>query len=201
MVPSKARSSPSANSIAWSLDSTRIFYAAGPVSVVDLTTGAITALTAPSGFGSDFSVSHDPVAEKIAYLRVKQDVQTARQGGSLIVIDTSTLTPQIDNAPQGVELYATSAHFGPDSAVVISTSDSIYLFDTDYGSSVQVLNGLAFAPVTAFNPPGDMIAYTGAGTVDPAVTQIFTVPRAGGETKQLTNHTDGTIADLVWLPG
>ncbi len=208
-------SSVQVDSLAWSLDGMRLFYNDGGVSVLDIASGQTYALTVPSGFGPDFSLSHHPSENRLAFLRRSQN----RVDGSLFVIDTSVTTER-SSTEDSLLTSARSVQWSEDGSVlVMATTNGVMVSNIDRGTNMQSVTDLLNSPDAALNPAGNRVAYA-IGIIDedaadnsdededeeevtgpPTISQIFVVGRTGGASLQLTTHEEGMISDLIWLEG
>jgi Tol biopolymer transport system component len=194
-------SSVRARDPAWNSTGDKFFFSDSYVFGLDVAKNKLYPLSDPSGFGPDFALVHNPLKNTLAYLRSAKDIKTGETAGQLLEIDTTSFVKT--SVPQGgANFYALSLRWSPDGRLlVVGTKDAVLIVDPEYGSSNQVVSNLKFEPQPAFSPDARTIAYVDGDPVNPAVPEIFSVERSGGASKQLTQHQEGSISSLNWLPG
>ncbi len=185
--------------LTWSPNGEWVFFSNGPILAVNVETAeTLPSLTAPTGFGADFSLAHHPRTNELYYLKSDADVLDGRTGGTLALINTSEITPNMDEI-RTVELFARFIEWNADGIyLLISTDNSVLLLGKESGTSVELVSGNQFQPQPALSPDAQYVAYVNADAANPAVPQVYVVDRLGETAVQLTHHTEGTIDDLVW---
>lgn len=189
--------------ILWDIDSSRIFFSDDTIFLLDLTSGARSpALTQTLGFGADFNLAFDPQDPgTLTYLRAVRDPRTDLTGGSLFQIevwDTSQLPiPEQISAP-----LAESYQWNWDgSFMLVSTRTSIALYERRLGATRSLVPNLQIHPAAIFSPDGEMIAFVGVDPANAQLQQVFVTRRRDIRPVAITNHSEGTVSDLIWRRG
>jgi dipeptidyl aminopeptidase/acylaminoacyl peptidase len=187
--------------LTWSSNGEWIFFSNGPILAVNVETAeAIPALTAPTGFGPDFSLTHHPVTDELYYLKSDAEISSGRTGGTLALINTAEVAPNMDEF-RGVELFASRIEWNADGTyLLISTNNSVLLLGKESGTSVQLVRFNQLPPQPALSPDAQYVAYVNIDPINPSVPQVYIVDKLGENAMQVTHHTEGAIDDLVWAP-
>ncbi len=190
-----------ARDLTWNEDGTRLFYSNGPIFVADIAAGGPpTPITLPGGFGPDYAPAHSPTEPNLYFLRPIDTVGTGRQGSALVSIFNTRALPDRPIAPLGTPLYAQRLLWSADGQfLLIMTDRELLVINTANGSTRAIVENLAMPPLAAFSPDNSAIAYTAMGESS-AIPQIWRVERLDGIIRQVTNHPEGTIEGLLWLP-
>jgi hypothetical protein len=183
--------------MAWSLNGERIYFSDGALKAVDLHTGFVFNATRVSGWGADTEPLINPRDGLLYFLRPQE---IGRDGGQLFSQDVSQLTGGLE-PPQPTPVsgfYATQMMLSStgDEFLLAGENGSIVLVNPRLGSTLIVVENLASlqsAPV--FSPDNQQIAYVALGSVAP---QIYVVGRVNAPAAVITDHTEGTVAELVW---
>lgn len=194
-------SGPEARDLTWNEEGTRLFYSNGPIFVADIAVGGPpTPITLPSGYGADYAPAHSPSEPNLYFLRSIDTVGTGRQGGALVSIFNTNNLPKQPISPLGTPLYAQRLLWSADGQfLLIMTDMNIQLINSANGSTRILVDNLALPPLATFSPNNAVIAYTALGA-EGNVPQIWIFERLDQLNRQLTNHPDGTIEAIVWLP-
>lgn len=188
------------DSLAWSNDGRRLFFAAGAVYGIEVISATLyPPITQPTGFGPDFSLAFQPGGQSLFYLKTEQDDKTGTLGGNLSQVNTADLTNLPLPESRSTLLYAATIQWSKDGRYLLSaTPEDVLVQDIKAGTANSIVLGSQFAPQPAFSPDGAMIAYVDAGEGAEPIPQVYLVRRDGTDRRQITFHRGGTISDLVW---
>jgi dipeptidyl aminopeptidase/acylaminoacyl peptidase len=188
--------------LTWNPSGRWLFFTDGAILAVDMSTSEVfPPLSHPSGFGPDFSLAHNPRTNQLYYLKTGASFETGQTGGNLYLMDTTEVVPNM-NELKGAELFARQIRWNSDgSYLIISTDTNVMLLGSQSGTSVEVVTGSAFAPQPTLSPDSEFVAYVDSNPQTPTIQQVFIVDRLGVASRQITNHQEGTIEDLVWSAG
>jgi Tol biopolymer transport system component len=113
-------------------------------------------------------------------------------------------TTSVETAPteqRGQQAFVpVSVRYSRDGLYLLMTSsDAIWVQDEVLGTAVGVYQNARIVPLAALSPDGEWVAFVDLDAAN--VEQIFIVSRRGGSVTQITQHSEGTIRDLLWAQG
>lgn len=187
-----------ASELIWSSDGTRLFYTDRSVYVVDIASGATLLVSQATGFGPDYSLTFNSADQRLYFLHTTQE--SAAEGlGQVAVADVRTLS----DISRRRELSFTGSYLawgttGAYMLIVEGSSISVYT-PSGAQTTTTILTGLTLPPNPIFSPDDAQIAYIATTAELPNVQQVFVMSRAGDSPTLLTAHSEGTVADLIWL--
>ena len=186
--------------LSWSADGEWLYFSDDAIYAVNATTGEVSqALTQITGYGPDFMPVHSPSQPELYYLKTRQDMNTGIRGGNLSFFDTQHIPEQPVERP-GAELYVDELEYSRDGEfLLISGERGIWVQRQAVQTASQIVNDLVVDPEPTFSPDASRVAYVNVDSL--GIPQIYVVDRREGDMAQITAHQDGTISDLVWLPG
>lgn len=186
--------------LAWNADGSLLLFSVGEIYALDLASGVVSPpLTASGGFGPDYSLAHSPVEPVLYYLKPFRDIQTGQAGGRPHRISTQNVSaaPVEQRAGDGFMerlVFSRSGLF-----LALASQTDVWVRELAFNTSVQVVRGARQPPQPVLSPDGQQVAYIDLDTA--GVPQVFVVDRLGGAPRQITQHTYGTVSDLVWAEG
>lgn len=185
--------------VVWDPFGERLFFSEINLFAVDLATGvASEALTSTLGFGNPFDLAFDPAnLSQLTYIRPEQPPQPDITAGVPFRLDVSDVAAA--PVPQPLPAtFSTGFDWRDDgSGMVIAGVDTVLVYTVERGSARAVVDGLNSVPQVVYRPDGAFFAYTDVDTN--GVPQVFLWNVAERTSQQLTNHTEGTIRDMVWI--
>jgi Tol biopolymer transport system component len=189
------------DSLAWSNDGSRLFFAADAVYGIHVASVTLyPPLTQPTGFGPDFSLAFQPGSQSLFYLKTERDDKTGATGGILSQVSTADLTTLPLSELRTTLLYAASIQWSWDGRYLLSaTTEDVLVQDMKAGTANSIVLKSKFPPQPVFSPGGALVAYVDAGAGPDNIPQIFLVGRDGTNRNQVTFHKGGTISDLNWV--
>lgn len=196
--PLTQRGSLTLSEIEWSSSGDRLFFSDQSIYALDLASGAVTIpLTAFTGFGSDFSLSHHPSQPKLYYVKPFREFGSDSPSDYISFIDTTSLDAAPTERRSQQPFVAVSLRYSRDgSLLLIASADAVWVQDEVFGTAAQVHQNGQIPPVPTLSPDGQRVAFVDADA--DGVPQIFTVSRQGEQVAQITRHLEGSIVDLVW---
>ncbi len=187
-------------SVTWNDAGTRVFFASDGVYAFDMSANLLyPPLTSPSGYGPDRNPAYRPGTDELYYLRSFFDGATNLLGGTLYHFSTSDLSTLPIDAIPGPQFGAQLIHWSPDGRyLVVSTSRDVILYDVIVGSNLPIVTGSNFFPQAIFSPDGETVAYVDGKFGARTIPEIYVISKDGQSQRQITQHQEGTIANLNW---
>jgi Tol biopolymer transport system component len=188
------------DSLSWSSDGSKLFFATDAIYAIDVTPVRLyAALTAPTGFGPDFSPAFQPGSNALFYLKTERDDKTGKSGGILSQVNTADLGSLPLSELRTTLLYAVNIRWSRDGRYLLSaTTEDVLVQDMKAGTANSIVLKSKFPPQPIFSPDAAMIAYVDAGEGPDNIPQIYLVGRNGNNRRQITFHRGGTVSDLNW---
>ncbi|MFW5772959.1 MAG: TolB family protein [Phototrophicaceae bacterium] len=188
--------------VVWSADGERLFFSDTTLFSTGLDGSVSSPLTLTLGFGPDRALSIQPgQSTQLTYLAIVQGSRpTARQ------IDVSTALAQGQPRPEFRDLPVRDTQALAWSAdgryLVYVREDEVMLYDTGPRSTRTLVEGLTAPQEALFAPYSTvLVAYTAQDPDNPGIPQVYVFNRRSGAVSQVTAHTEGTVADVLWLDG
>lgn len=191
--------------VVWQPDGAALYFNNEAIYAVSLVTGAVSAaLTETRGFGVDFGLVFTPMQPNLlTYLQAERIVETDQSGGVAFQIDiTGVATGEVNGLLERRALpssLAQQVEWSADgSALLVSEETAIRLYDMTLLRGEIITSGLAIPPQAILSPEAQFIAYYIPERRLPEVAQLAVLDRASGQTRQITQITEGGFTDLLW---
>lgn len=179
--------------VTYNLDGNTIYFSNDALYMLDLTTGTLsTSLTVTRGIGSDFNMTFDSTTPNVVYYLQDTTIDpNTLQEGVLYGMDTTTSTRVFE--------YSSTTYwydFSP-THILISSKNAIYHVDRNSFVGDAIIFGTTALPYAVYSPDGTRAAYVNGDGNN--ISQIYVTSLDRDDTQQLTNITEGTISDLIWI--
>jgi WD40 repeat protein len=180
-----------------------LFFSSPTIYALDLNTMERSPmLTRDNGFGPDRSLVFNPQRPRLlTYLQAESSTNLTSYDGFLFAIDIAATRGFI---PPTIAIRSATDTYQWDNdgqSIVMSSQDSVYLWDQETNIASGIVIGVIFPPRAIFNPDSDKIAYIDADPNNRQLAQIYVVNTRGRNLIQITTHAEGEIGDMVWLAG
>jgi dipeptidyl aminopeptidase/acylaminoacyl peptidase len=188
-----------AEELAWDRKGEKIFITSRDIYAVNASSGELyPQVTFYSGFGPDFSLAPNPIQDELYYLKTDRDSKTNVLGGTIFHIDTTLVGDKTLKELRGAPYFARRIRWSNDGTMLlIGTPREVLIQSQATGNTISVIK-TSLEPQPVFSPDTDLIAYVDGGKGSRSVAQIYVVNLRGESPKQITNHKEGTIANLNW---
>ncbi len=186
-------------SIAYHTNGRTLYFTTDQVYSLNLTTGRVSpALTRGSRYGPDHALRFSP-PDNLAYMQQEIMPEGVPRTGSVFVLDVSSIVNPPLNPAFAAGSLAQRIEWSDDGAtLLVSSLNSVLLFNTNTGTSRSILTGLGLSPKADFSPSQERIAYLDADPITPDQPQIYIVGLNGQNPQQVTFREAGAISDLLW---
>ncbi len=185
--------------VAWHPSGDRVYFSNITTFAADLVSGVISqSLTDTRGFGNDFNLVFDPAnPTTLTYIRPDLPPRPGLTAGVPFLLPVDSVAPVAQALPAG---QATSFDWRADGgAMVIAGVEAIFVYDRARGTARAVIEGLPEIPQVVYRPDGAYFAYTAVD--ENGIAQLYRYDTETREITPLTQHTEGTIRDLMWAQG
>jgi len=184
--------------LAWNADNSILFYGSNEaLQAYDVTLDTSIQFTNSSGIGPDFSVTHSPLEDRLAYLKTLQD-RTGQIGGAVTLIQDTTFIPDRPYGITGTPYNATSISWSSQGDyLLILTQDDVIISQAQTGSITTLTNGALTSPTASISPSSEYVAYT---TIDTnGIEQISIYDIDTQNVTMLTSNPEGMIDEILWV--
>lgn len=184
-------------SLAWNETGERLYFNNEIIQAVDVSTGVVSVeLTAATGFGPDYSLSHSPTENYLYYLKTNRNFSTGITSGTLTGLIFSGYAEAPTELKSNLEQLDTLRYSQDGRNLLMSNSHSVFVQDNQLLSIETLYSDSRIPPQPAISPDSEWVAFTDLDAQN--IAQIFLIPNGEGAIRQLTFHQEGVISNLVW---
>lgn len=184
----------------WNVDGTLAFFSSDTIYAINAALGEMfPPLTQATGYGPDFSPTHNPRSPQLTYLKTEYDEATATLSGTVYKINSDQIGVRQQQELRGAPLKARMLRWSNDGLFLAVTGErDVWVQEQQSNTSIQVVTEGNFYPQPVFSPDAEQLAYVDGAPGALTIQQIFVVNRDGENPSQITFHQEGTISDLNW---